>query len=125
VVDTEDAIDNLPIIVSAGIVHDASTIVQRFGLCMRSIQMSSSILKRFDAPTLIYDDVKDAVFDRSYPKAVKSFILDHPFCPEKITPVPELEYVIPVLLYAGVSHRRIMDLPFYLHTIRVQNKECE
>jgi hypothetical protein len=106
VVDTEDAIDNLPIIVS----WPVSSMMRQLSCkdldsAYREVsKMSSSILMRFDAPTWIYDDVKDAVFDRSYPKAVQSFILDHPFCPEKKDyTVPELEYVIPVLLYAGVS----------------------
>jgi hypothetical protein len=87
--------------------------------------MSSSILKRFDAPILDFTTTSKMPCSIAViPKQSKSFILDHPFCPKKDYTVPELEYVIPVLLYAGV-HRRIMDLPFYLHTIRVQNKECE
>jgi hypothetical protein len=88
--------------------------------------MSSSILKRFDAPTWFTNDVKDAVFDQQLSqKQSKSFILDHPFCPEKKDyTVPELEYVIPVLLYAGVSIV-VSWICHFIFTIRVQNKECE
>jgi hypothetical protein len=37
-------------------------------------KIANSMLMRSDAPEWIYGDVKDAVFDRRYPKAVQGFI---------------------------------------------------
>jgi hypothetical protein len=45
--------------------------------------MSSSILKRFDALHLIYDDVKDAVFDQLSQKQSKALFSINPFWKRK------------------------------------------
>jgi hypothetical protein len=37
-------------------------------------KIANYMLMRSDAPEWIYGDVKDAVFDRRYPKAVQGFI---------------------------------------------------
>lgn len=106
VVDTEDAIDNLPVLVS----WPVSSMMRQLSCkdldsAYREVsKIGNSMLMRADAPDWIYGDVKDAVFDRRYPKAVQSFIVDHPFCAEKEAYTrPELRYVTPILVFGAVS----------------------
>jgi hypothetical protein len=104
VVDTEDAVDNLPSSVS----WPVSSMMRQLSCkdldsAYREVsKIANSMLMRSDAPR-IYGDVKDAVFDRRYPKAVQGFILDHPFCAEKEGYTrPQLKYVTPVLIFGAV-----------------------
>jgi hypothetical protein len=76
VVDTEDAVDNLPCAVS----WPVSSMMRQLSCkdldsAYREVsKIANSMLMRSDAPEWIYGDVKDAVFDRRYPKAVQGFI---------------------------------------------------
>jgi hypothetical protein len=66
-------------------------------------KIANSMLMRSDAPGLIYGDVKDAVFDRRYPKAVQGFIWTILSAEKEGYTRPQLKYVTPVLIFGAVS----------------------
>lgn len=90
VVDERDALASLPVLTS----WPVSTMLRQMtcstlDLAYQEIsKVSYGMLAVADAPSWLYGDVRDAVFDRRFPNAAQKFVEDAPFCPT----VPEPKY---------------------------------
>jgi hypothetical protein len=106
IVAERDALESLPVLVS----WPVSSMMKQMSckdldLAYRELsKVSYSTLARPEVPDWFYDDVKDAVFTRKFPKAVQSFVRDAPFCEDKSAWISAgLDTVMPLLYFAAMS----------------------
>lgn len=102
IVAERDALASLPVLVSwpvASMMKQLSC--DNLDLAYRELsKVSYSTLARPEVPAWFYGDIQDAVLTRKFPKAVQSFILDHPFCDDKSNWSLDAPIMMPVIYLA-------------------------